>query len=332
MGCCQRDVKDVWEGGRITTTSTGIHKTLRDLPLEEVLSPGTSMCAGCGGLLLVRIFEKILGEHTITINAAGCLSLLSVFPTTPFKSSWFYVAMASAPAAAQGVRDALDILLAKGKIKQEDDLKVIVVTGDGSASDIGLQATSGALYRNLDFYYLVYDNEAYSNTGFQASSSSPYASSTKTTKSTIHSPRGKILKKKDLFEIWRAHNPPYIATISPAYIADMMVKLEEASKIAGPKLFIAHSPCPPGWDIDSSTVIEIARLAVETGIWPLKEAIGGKVFHSSYQLGKKRKPVEDYLKVQGRFRHLFKTENNRKIIQEIQDDVDKYWEKINKDE
>lgn len=309
------------------TSST--HKTIRDLPLAEVLSPGTSMCAGCGGLLLIRIFEKILGENTITINAAGCLTLLSVFPTTPFKSSWFYVAMASAPAAAQGVRDALDILLSKGKIEQKDDLKVIVVTGDGSAADIGLQATSGALYRNLDFYYLVYDNEAYSNTGFQASSSSPYGSSTKTTTYTLQMPEGKVLKKKDLFEIWRAHNPSYIATISPAYIADMLIKIEKASKLTGPKMFIAHSPCPPGWDIDSSTVIEIARLAVETGIWPLKEAIGGKVVHSSYQLGKKRKPVEDYLIMQGRFRHLFKPEKNRELIQKIQDDVDRYWEGIN---
>lgn len=308
----------------------GIHRTLKDLPLEEVLSPGTSLCAGCGGLLLIRIFEKILGPNTITINAAGCLSLLSIFPTTPFKSSWFYVAMASAPAAAQGIRDALDILIAKGRVEPKDDLKVIVVTGDGSAADIGLQATSGALYRNLDFYYLVYDNEAYSNTGFQASSTSPYASLTKTTTSTLQMSAGKMLKKKDLFEIWRAHKPSYVATISPAFIADMMMKIEKASQLTGPKLFIAHSPCPPGWDIDSSLVIEIARLAVETGIWPLKEAIKGEVIHSKHQLGSKRKPVEEYLQMQGRFRHLFKPNKNHEVIEEIQNDIDNYWEKIKK--
>jgi pyruvate ferredoxin oxidoreductase beta subunit len=301
---------------------------LRDLPIDESLAPGTMLCTGCGGLLLVRIFEKVLGPKAVTVNAAGCMSMLSVFPFTPFKSSWFYVAMASAPAAAQGIRDALDILVRKGRVAPEDDLKVVVVTGDGAAADIGLQATSGAIHRKLDFYYLVYDNEGYSNTGFQASSSSPYGASTKTTAPTALMPEGAWMDKKDLFEIWRAHKPPYIATISPAYIADMMRKIEKASQFSGPKLFIAHSPCPPGWDIDSGAVIRLAKMAVETGVWPLKEAVNGQVTHSLVM--KKRRPVEEYLKMQGRFEHLFSPVRQEKVLQNIQAKVDDYWKNVTK--
>lgn len=302
------------------------YHTLKDLPLDESLASGTMLCAGCGGLLLVRLFEKMLGPDVITVNAAGCMSMLSVFPYTPFKSSWFYVAMASAPAAAQGIRDALDILLKKGKVRPEDDVKVLVVTGDGSAGDIGLQATSGALHRNLDFFYLVYDNEGYSNTGFQASSSSPYGTSTKTTLPTALNPQGSPEEKKDLFEIWRAHRPPYIATVSPAHIQDMMHKIEKSIALSGPKLFIANSPCPPGWDIESDQAIRVAKLAVETGMWPLKEAVNGEVSHSLVL--RKRKPVEEYLKVQGRFEHLFKPDRKQEVIDAIQSRVDEYWSKV----
>ncbi|MEM3083644.1 MAG: thiamine pyrophosphate-dependent enzyme [Nitrososphaerales archaeon] len=304
------------------------YKTMRDIPLEEFLTPGTSLCAGCGGMLLLKIFEKVLGSNVINVNAAGCMSLLSVFPLTPFKSSWFYVAMASAPAAAQGIRDALDLLVKRGKISADDDLKIAVVTGDGAAADIGLQSTSGALHRKLDFYYLVYDNEAYANTGFQASASSPFASATKTTIPTELLPEGNLLTKKDLFEIWRAHKPPYIATISPAYMTDMMRKIEKSSQYKGPKLFIAHSPCPPGWDIDSANVIRIAKLAVETGIWPLKEAVYGEVAHT--RIPYKRRAVEEYLRAQGRFEHLFEPERKEGIIQQLQRQVDAYWKDIRK--
>ncbi len=301
------------------------YKTLKDMPNEEELVPGTLLCAGCGGVLLVRTFEKMLGRNAITINAAGCMTMLSVFPYTPFKSSWFYTAMASAPAAAQGIRDALDILIEKKKIDKKDDLKVLVLTGDGAATGIGLQATSAAIHRGLDFYYLVYDNEAYSNTGFQASESSPFGSATKTTLPT-ENVEGSTLQKKDLFEIWRSHKPPYVATVSPAYMTDLMNKIEKSSQIKGPKLFIAHSPCPPGWGIDASKVIRVAKLAVDTGIWPLKEAINGEVKHTV--IHKKRLPVEEYLKTQERFEHLFKPVRNEKVIAQLQQGVDDYWKSV----
>jgi len=298
-------------------------KTLKDLPREEQVTSGTNLCAGCGGMLLVRMFEKVLGSNVITVNAAGCMSLSAVFPYTPYRGSWFYVAMASAPAAAQGIRDTLDLLIKKRKISEKDDLKVVVVTGDGAASDIGLGSTSGALHRKLDFYYLVYDNEAFANTGFQASSSSPLGSATKTTLPTELMPSGNLFSKKDLFEIWRAHTPPYIATVSPAYMPDMMRKIARAQEFTGPKLFIAHSPCTIGWDISSSQVIRVAKLAVETGVWPLKEAINGEVTHNI--VPKPRKPVEEYLKVQGRFEHLFAPNKQEKVLNELQSGVDAYW-------
>ena len=306
--------------------STRQYKTIKDIPLEENLAPGTMLCAGCGGVLMVRILEKLLGPNVITVNAAGCITMLSVFPYTPFRSSWFYTSMPGAPAAAQGVRDALDILIKRKRILPEQNLKVIVVTGDGAAADIGLQSTSGALHRKLDFYYLVYDNEAYSNTGFQASGSSPYGSDTKTTTPGKVDSVGSHLEKKDLFEIWRAHRPAYIATVSPAHMTDMMQKVERASQLHGPKLFITISPCPPGWDIDSEKVIRIAKMAVDTGVWPLKEAINGKVNHSI--IVHKRRPVEEYLKMQGRFEHLFTPLRQEAVIAALQKSVDDYWNSI----
>ena len=238
-------------------------KTLRDTPLEDYLTPGSPLCAGCGGQLGLRIFHKVLGRNVVFVNAAGCLTLMFVYPYAPLRSSWMYTAFASAPAGAQGIRDALDILLAKHRIEPDEDLKVVVVTGDGAAYDIGLQATSGAIQRGLDFYYFVYDNEAYGNTGFQWSSATPVGSSTTTTPSSRFSPAGSLAEKKDLFEIWRAHKPPYVATVSVAHAVDMMRKIERSMGMRGPKLFIALAPCPTGWGFDPSEAIRIAKLAVE---------------------------------------------------------------------
>src|SRR5574337_227490 len=134
-------------------------KSIKELTLDEALSPGTPMCAGCGGLLALRHCLKVLGKKTVIVNAAGCFTLLAVYPFTPFQNSWLYTAMACAPAGAQGVRDALDILIKKGRLDPEEDLKVVVLTGDGVAYDIGMASTSGALHRNLEFYYICSDNE-----------------------------------------------------------------------------------------------------------------------------------------------------------------------------
>jgi pyruvate ferredoxin oxidoreductase beta subunit len=298
-------------------------KSIKELSPEENLLPGTPLCAGCGGLLALRHCLKALGRKTVIVNAASCFTLLSVYPFTPFKNSWLYTAMACAPAGAQGVRDALDILIRKGRLAPEEDLKVVVLTGDGSAYDMGLSSTSGAIHRNLDFYYICYDNEAYGNTGFQWSGATPFASKTGTTPSGKISKTGSDLQKKDLFEIWSSHKPPYLATISPAHPVDLANKFKKAEKFKGPKLFITLSPCPPGWGVDPSLSIRLAKLAVNTGIWPLKEAVCGDVIHTV--VPRKFKPVEEYLKEQRRFGHLFKPERQEEAIKKIQEAVDSYW-------
>lgn len=301
-------------------------KSIKEIPTEEDIFPGTPACAGCGGLLALRHCLKALGKKVVIVNAAGCFTLLSVYPFTPFQNSWLYTAMACAPAGAQGIRDALDILIKKGRLDKKEDLKVVVLTGDGVAYDIGLASTSGAIHRNLDFYYICYDNEAYGNTGFQWSGATPFASKTATTPAGRISPAGTAISKKDLFEIWRSHKPPYLATISPAHPVDLINKFKKAEQYKGPKLFINLSPCPPGWATDPSHSVMFAKLAVDTGIWALKEAVYGDVVHTV--VPGKFKPVEEYLKKQGRFAHLFKPVRQEEILVRIQAMVDQYWGEV----
>ncbi len=153
---------------------------MKDLPSTHLLGTGTPMCSGCGGLEALHQIYDILGENTVFVNAAGCMTLLSAYPFTPFRGSWLYTAMGSAPAGAQGIRDALDLLIEQGRIPGEDDLQAVVLTGDGSAYGMGLSATSGALDRSLDFIYVCYDNEGYGNTGQQSSSATPHGAATTT--------------------------------------------------------------------------------------------------------------------------------------------------------
>lgn len=302
--------------------NTKTYKNIKDIEKDEFVMPGTPICSGCGGLLALRLAYKVLGKNVVIVNTAGCFTLLSTYPYTPFKSSWFYTAMACGPAGAQGIRDALDVLIEKGRLGDKDNLKVVVLTGDGCAYDIGLQSTSGAIHRNLDFYYFCYDNEAYGNTGFQMSSSSPYGSQTGTTSPSKTCPAATEQQKKNIFEIWRAHRPPYIATVSPSHPVDLSEKFQRASEIKGPKLFITLAPCPPGWGYGASRSVRIARLAIECGIWPLKESIDGKLKHTYIP---KFKPVDEYLSFQGRYDHLFKPVRKDKIIKKIQKDINEYW-------
>ena len=295
---------------------------MKDLPSTHLLGTGTPMCSGCGGLEALHQIYDVLGDKTVFINAAGCMTLLSVYPFTPFRGSWLYTAMASAPAGAQGVRDALDILLHKEKIGRQDDLEVVVLTGDGSAYGMGMSATSGAMDRNLDFLYICYDNEGYGNTGQQYSSATPHAARTATSRSS----RGYPGYKKDLFAIWAAHNPTYVATVIGSEPLDLARKIEKAKAMRGPRMIIALSPCPTGWDYDPQESVNVGKLAVKTGIWPLKEYIDGKVVHN--RIPRSRQPVEEYLRLQGRFSHLFEPEKNTEMLAEIQARVDRYWAKV----
>ena len=295
---------------------------MKDLPSTHLLGTGTPMCSGCGALEAVHQIYDVLGEKTVFVNAAGCMTLLSVYPFTPFRGSWLYTAMASAPAGAQGVRDALDILLQQGRIPAEDDLEVVVLTGDGSAYGMGLSATSGTMDRNLNYLYICYDNEGYGNTGQQSSSATPHAALTSTSRSGCGYPG----YKKDLFSIWAAHRPAYVATVIGSEPLDLARKIEKAKSMTGPRMIIALAPCPTGWNYDPKESVTIGKLAVKTGVWPLKEYIDGKVVHT--RVSRERAPVEDYLQLQGRFAHLFQPQRNEAMIAEIQARVDRYWGEV----
>ena len=295
---------------------------MKDMPSTHLLGTGTPMCAGCGGLEALHNMYDILGEKTVFVNAAGCMTLLSVYPFTPFRGGWLYTAMASAPAGAQGIRDAMDILIKKKKLPEDENVEVVVVTGDGSANGMGLSATSGTMDRNLDYIYLCYDNEGYGNTGQQYSAATPHAAITSTSK-VAHGYPG---FKKDLFSIWAAHKPSYVATMIAAEPLDLAKKIEKLQTMKGPRMLISLAPCPTGWDYDPQLSVEIGRLAVQTGVWPLKEYIDGKVVHTKFP--KQRKPVEEYLKLQGRFKHLFHPQRDEQRIAEIQTRVDAYWNSV----
>lgn len=299
-----------------------MYRRMKDLPSTHLLGTGTPMCAGCGGLEALHEIYDLIGEKSVFINAAGCMTLLSVYPFTPFRGSWLYAAMASAPAGAQGVRDALDILINKQRLPETEDMEVVVLTGDGAAYGMGLSATSGAMERDLDFLYVCYDNEGYGNTGQQYSGATPHAAKT----ATSMGPRGFPGFKKDLFAIWSAHKPAYVATVIGSEPLDLARKIETARSLKGPRLIITLAPCPTGWDYDPQQTVEIGKLAVKTGIWPLKEYIDGEVIHT--KVPRQRSPVEEYLKLQGRFNHLFEPQRNDALIAEIQAKIDRYWDQV----
>ncbi|MBF0250149.1 MAG: pyruvate synthase [Alphaproteobacteria bacterium] len=292
---------------------------MKDLPKTHLLAPGSAMCAGCGGLEAVREIYDVLGGKTVFVNAAGCMTLMSVYPYTPFRGSWLYTAMASAPAGAQGIRDALDILKSHDRIGEDEDLDVVVLTGDGSAYGMGLSSTSGAIDRDLDFLYVIYDNEGYGNTGQQTSAATPHGARTATATSGI----GVAGRKKDLFSILAAHEPAYVATVIGAEPLDLARKVERAKTMSGPRFLIALSPCPTGWGFDPQLSVEIGKLAVKSGAWPLKEYVDGRLVHN--RVPKPLVPVEEYLKRQGRFRHLFEPRKDEFTLMDIQAQIDAYW-------
>lgn len=308
----------------MTASDGTAFRTARDLPSAGLLGTGTPMCAGCGGLEAIRQIYDILGRRTIFVNAAGCMTLLSVYPFTPFRGSWLFTAMASASAGAQGVRDALDLQMRTGALPPEDDLDVVVLTGDGSAYGMGLSPTSAAIDRGLDFLFLCYDNEGYGNTGQQLSAATPLGART----STSRGPVGSTLRKKDLFAIWAANRPAYAATIIGAEPLDLARKIEKVAAARGPRLLLALAPCPTGWDFEPRDALEIGKLAVETGIWPLKECENGRIVHTVRP--RRFRPVEEYLGRQGRFAHLFRPERSEETLAAIQRQVDAYWADVDR--
>lgn len=288
--------------------------SLRNLPEVEPLSPGHRACQGCGEVLALRQAMKALGTNVVVVSATGCMEIVtSPFPQTAWRTPWLHVAFENASAVVSGVEAAYKALNRKGQINQPN-VTFLAYGGDGATFDIGLQSLSGALERRHNFVYLCLDNEAYMNTGIQRSSATPYGAMTTTSppgKKSI----GQSTWKKDLPGIVVAHGIPYVATASPAYPVDLMNKVKKASLVPGPAYIQIYSPCPTGWRCSIDMSVEIARLAVQSKVYPLYEVIDGQ-----YTLSRKvakPKPVAEYFKPQRRFRHLTETE-----VLKIQERVD----------
>jgi pyruvate ferredoxin oxidoreductase beta subunit len=279
---------------------------------QELFSPGHRACSGCAEVLAVRLMCKALGENTVIASATGCMEIISsMFPTTAWRVPWVHVAFENAAAVASGIEAGLKALRRKGRI---DDryVKVVGMAGDGGTMDIGFQALSGAMERGHDMIYVCFDNEAYMNTGIQRSSGTPMGASTTT------APAGKVsigqkTWKKNMPEIMAAHGIPYVATATPSFPLDFIRKIEKAKSIHGPSYIHVFSVCPTGWRSPSHTAISMGRLAVETGVFPLFEVENGH-YRLSPDMPKKLRPITDYFKPQGRFRHL--TPDQIEMIQE----------------
>jgi pyruvate ferredoxin oxidoreductase beta subunit len=287
---------------------------------KEYFAPGHRACQGCAEALAVRMVAKALGNNVIVASATGCMEIISSpLPFTNWEVPWIHVAFENAAAVLSGVEAGYKALVKKGVIKEKHTV-FLGMGGDGATTDIGLQALSGALERGHDFLYVCYDNEAYMNTGIQRSSSTPFGASTTTSPAGKVKP-GQLTWKKNMAEIAVAHNTPYVATACSSYPFDLMEKVQKAAKTKGPAYVHVLSICPTGWRIPSDQAIRIGRLAVETGVFPLYEVINGK-YKMTYDVEPLR-PVEDYLKPQGRFRHL-----TPEMMQSIQKRVTDEYQKL----
>jgi len=294
----------------------------------ERLSGGHRMCAGCGAPVAVRgILRAMKPEDQAVIGCAtGCLEVSTfMYPYTAWKDPFIHNAFENASATVSGAEAAYKAMKRKGKVDKE--VKFITFGGDGSSYDIGFQSLSGAMERGHDMVYVCYDNNAYMNTGIQRSSATPKYADTTTTPVGSDS-NGKQQYRKDLTEIMVSHHIPYVAqTTFLTNMKDLHEKAEKAIYMQGPAFLNVLAPCPRGWRYEASRLMEVTKLAVDTCVWPMFEVING-VWHLSYE-PKVKKPVEDYLKVQGRFKHLFLPEN-RHLIDELQVEVDKNWEELKK--
>ena len=285
---------------------------------KEYMASGHRACSGCGEVLAVRYVCKALGRNTIISNATGCMEIISTpLPESAWEVPWIHTLFENASAVASGIESGLKARRRKHGYTKE--VKVVAMGGDGATADIGLQSLSGAMERGHDFIYICYDNEAYMNTGIQRSSETPFGASTTTAPSGKNS-LGQHTWKKNMAAIAAAHNIQYVATSCSSYPFDIMAKVEKAMKVKGPTYIHILSVCPTGWRCPSNSTIKMGRLAVETGIFPMYEIENGK-YTLNIDLPKLR-PVEDYLKLQGRFRHLDK-DNTAEIQEKVLEEYNK---------
>ncbi len=297
----------------------------------DLFTSGHRACAGCGPAIALRQIMKATRGPTIVTNATGCMEVVStIYPFTAWKVPWIHTAFENAAANASGLEAALKAMKRKGRLEHEN-VDVIAFAGDGGTFDIGIQALSGAAERGHDFLYVLYDNEAYMNTGIQRSGGTPYGASTTT------SPAGRVIPgktqfKKPIADIMVAHEMPYVATAAISHWRDLLTKARKGLEADGPAFLHVFAPCPRGWRYDTMKTIEIARMAVETCVFPLWEAVDGNYGLSpqSKVIALKpalKKPVIEYLKSQRRFGHLFRQSHER-VVERIQEMVDKRWNSL----
>ncbi|MBU5486934.1 pyruvate synthase subunit beta [Clostridium sp. MSJ-8] len=275
---------------------------------------GHKACAGCGGSLAVRMALKVLGERTFTAIPAGCMSAVGFnFPQLCFSNNAIISTFAGTGSMLTGMAAAAKVL----KLK---DYNIVGIAGDGGTADIGIQALSGAIDRGDKIIYICYDNEAYMNTGIQKSGLTPFGAKTTTTPAgkNVH---GNIKNKKNMFEIIAAHNIPYAATASIAYMEDFLYKVKRASEVDGPSYIHVIAPCPTGWGIPVDETVNIAKEVVDCGLWYLAEYYDGEFYIN--KVPKQFSSIKDYLKKQSRFSKL--DENDLTYIEEQRNEK---WKQI----
>ena len=289
-----------------------------ELPEEEYLLPGNRACSGCSMSLLYRMALKALEKDCIITVPASCLTVLhGLYHKTSVNMNVVHTTFETTASSASGIVAALEAM------GLDDKITVVGFAGDGGTSDIGIQALSGAAERNTNFIYACYDNEMYSNTGTQRSGQTPYMAYTTTT------PKGKIEHKKNMPMIMKAHNIPYIATTCASYPQDVYMKFKKAKMFQGTRYLHILAPCSPGWGFPTDETIELGRLAVKSGIFPLMEIVDGKLFLNKESEKclepKNRLSVKEYLEKQKRFAHI-----DDKVFSVYQEYVDAQWDWIHK--
>jgi pyruvate ferredoxin oxidoreductase beta subunit len=295
--------------------------------MEDRLVAGHGMCLGCGIPLIFKMVLRATEDPLIIANATGCLEVCTtIFPRTSWNVTWVHSAFENAAATIAGVEAMYKSLKNNGKIPKDKKIKFLGTGGDGGTYDIGLQALSGAMERGHDIVYLCYDNNAYANTGGQRSSATPFGASATTSPAGAKSP-GKLQWRKNLTKVLAAHNIPYVAQASPSRWQDLFNKAKKAFEVEGPAFLNVLCLCPTEWKYEESKGIELAKTAVDTCFWPLYEVENGK-YKINYK-PKEKKSILEWIKPQGRFRHLFK-EENAWVVEEFQRKVDEEWEELNK--
>ena len=306
-------------------------KPIKDLTqLPTKLTSGHRLCAGCAESIIARQVLMATDKPIVAANATGCFEVsTTIFPYSAWNIPWVHTAFANGAATGAGVEAAYQALKRRGKVKEE--MRFVTFGGDGGTYDIGFQALSGMAERGQQLMYVCFNNEAYMNTGIQRSGATGFGASTTTSPAgTVQ--QGKTEYPKDLTMIMAAHDIPYVAQVSPHNWRDLISKCEKGFECGGPAFINAVSPCPRGWRFASEDTINMAKLAVETCVWPLYEVVDGKYALTAESLKiangvMEKKPVEEWFKAQGRYKHMLKPEN-ADLVKGVQEELDRKWDRL----